>query len=79
MKNNEELIYMYMFSDYVYGKHITEIGAVGGYDVNMIDDMVAIMKRQNLLIDGDCLRLGTDLGRGNTNLLFSLYSYLNFW
>ena len=53
------------FADYVDGKHITEIGAVGGCDVDMIDDMVGIMKRQNLLVDGDCLRLGSDVGKGN--------------
>lgn len=57
--------YCTYFADYVDGKHITEIGAVGGCDVDMIDDMVGIMKRQNLLVDGDCLRLGSDVGKGN--------------
>lgn len=38
---------------------------MGGCDVDMIDDMVGIMKRQNLLVDGDCLRLGSDVGKGN--------------
>lgn len=57
-----------VFIDYVDGKHITEIGAVGGCDVDMVEDMVTIMKRQNLLVDGDCLRLGTDIGKGKLNL-----------
>lgn len=57
-----------VFKDYVDGKHITEIGAVGGCDVDMVEDMVTIMKRQNLLVDGDCLRLGTDIGKGKSNL-----------
>ncbi|XP_062614200.1 hepatocyte growth factor receptor-like, partial [Saccostrea cucullata] len=57
-------------NDYVDGKHITELGAVGGYDTDLIEDMVAVMKRQNLLIDGDCLRLGTHLGRGNFGCVY---------
>ncbi|XP_061187116.1 hepatocyte growth factor receptor-like [Saccostrea echinata] len=57
-------------NDYVDGKHITEIGAVGGYDTDLIEDMVSVMKRQNLLIDGDCLRLGTHLGRGNFGCVY---------
>lgn len=62
------LIDIIFFEDYVDGKHITEIGAVGGCDVDMVEDMVTIMKRQNLLVDGDCLRLGTDIGKGKSNL-----------
>lgn len=61
-------IFVLVFKDYVDGKHITEIGAVGGCDVDMVEDMVTIMKRQNLLVDGDCLRLGTDIGKGKSNL-----------
>lgn len=60
--------FLLVFKDYVDGKHITEIGAVGGCDVDMVEDMVTIMKRQNLLVDGDCLRLGTDIGKGKSNL-----------
>lgn len=34
-----------VFKDYVDGKYIIEIGVVGGCDVDMVEDMVIIMKR----------------------------------